>query len=136
MTSLDAQCMQRAVDECLPHEFDEQQPPLPEQSLPTIDFHDSVPCTEYQTYGPDGQLVSTCNYNPTVHRNTAKLASCEARVRASPPPECRIQVFTASGVEDTVRDALRAQAAEMRQAMFVQCRAMAAHPDDCNKLRP
>ena len=94
------------------------------------------PCVQGATLGPDGQLISACNYNPSVHRNTATLAACQARVRANPPPECQSQMFTASGVEDIVREALRAQAAELREAMLVQCRATAARREDCDRLRP
>jgi hypothetical protein len=101
-----------------------------------VDYRDSVPCKEGVTLGADGRLLGTCDYNPSVHRNTAKLSSCQARVRADPPAECQTQVFTASGVEDIVREALRSQAAEMREAMFVQCRATAVHREECEKLRP
>ena len=96
MTTLDAQCIQRAIDECIPHEY-EGPPLLPNQTVPTVDYHDSTPCLGGKTYGPDGQFLSACDYNPAVHHNPARLIACEARVRASPPPECRVQVFTASG---------------------------------------
>ena len=135
MTTLDAQCIARAIDDCVANELGPR-PPLPGQNLRTFDYHADEPCVEGISYGEDGQLLGACDYNPSLHRNTTRLTSCQARVHADPPPQCQSEVLTARGVEDLVREALRSQTAALREALFQQCRASATRPEQCDGLRP
>ena len=135
MKTLDAQCVARAIDDCVANEFGGP-PPLQGQIQPTIDYRGDLSCVQGAIVDADGQLIAACDYNATLHRNTDRLNVCQARVRADPPPQCQSEVLTARGVEEVVREALRAQTAALREALFSQCRASARRPEDCESLRP
>jgi hypothetical protein len=135
MKALDADCIAFEVDQCVARELPSL-PPLAGQNMPTIDYRDGSPCVEGITVGPDGQVTGACDYNPSLHRNTAKIAACELRVRANPPPQCQSEVLTARGTEELVHRAVEAQTKALREALLVQCRAFAHRREDCDGLRP
>lgn len=132
MTTLDDECIAREVAVCVAEEY--RAPAyLPGQTLPTLG---GEPCVDGRITTEQGGIVGFCDYNPTLHRNTSTVSACELRVRADPPPQCEQQVLTAQGAEELVREALQAQAAALREAFYVHCRASARRPADCEPLRP
>lgn len=134
VTTLDARCVARAIAACVAQE---QGPSsrLAGQTLPTVDYRSTAPCEAGVTRDADGNVVTVCDYNPAVQQNTAKLEACQSRVRADPPADCQSEVLTARGAEEMMREALRAQTAALREALYTQCLASGARVEDCDGVR-